>query len=231
MNIATNFIKRVFMTGQKLTVANSPEFTPEQELANIIIHVLGIAFGLIAIPFLITLAAKGEDGSRIISISIYGLCFLMVFTFSTLYHALKKEKLKALCKKFDHISIYFLIAGTYTPIIRYYLYDITGLVLLSILWFLAIVGVLFEIFFPNRSHIFSVVFYLIMGLIFLFVPEHFFASMPSGVIVFVLAGVLLYCLGVIFYLWQKWRYHHAIWHLFVLMAGICHFIAMLQTVS
>ena len=219
------------MSRQELPEISNPEFTPEQEFANIIIHVLGILFGLIAIPFLITPAAKNETESHIISLSIYALCFLMVFTCSTLYHALKKEKLKALCKKFDHISIYFLIAGTYTPIIRYYLYDSTGIVLLFVLWFLVIAGVFFESFYPKRSNIFSVIFYLIMGLIFLFVPEHFFASMPSGVIVLVLAGVILYCVGVIFYLWQKWKYHHAIWHLFVLTGGICHFIAMLQTVS
>src|SRR6266498_3307657 len=124
-----------------------------------------------------------------------------------------------------------LIAGTYTPIIRYYLYDSTGIVLLSILWLLAIGGILFECFLPKRSNIFSVIFYLIMGLIFLFVPEHFFASMPGGVTALVLAGIILYCSGVIFYLWQKWKYHHAIWHLFVLVGGICHYTAMLQTVS
>jgi hemolysin III len=219
------------MNGQELPEKCNAEFTPEEEWANIIIHVLGIVFGVVAIPFLITPALKNEDSSRILSMSIYGLCFLMVFTCSTLYHALKKEKLKALCKKLDHISIYFLIAGTYTPIIMYYLYDSTGIVLLSILWLLAIGGILFECFLPKRSNIFSVIFYLIMGLIFLFVPEHFFASMPGGVTTLVLAGIILYCFGVIFYLWQKWKYHHAIWHLFVLVGGICHYTAMLQTVS
>jgi len=155
----------------------------------------------------------------------------MVFTFSTLYHASKKEKRRALCKKCDHISIYFLIAGTYTPIIRYYVYNGTGIALLFILWYFVICGILFESLLPKRSNIFSVIFYLVMGLIFLFVPNHFFASMPPGIITLVIGGVILYCLGVIFYLWHKWKYHHAIWHIFVLTAGICHYIAMLQTVS
>jgi hemolysin III len=219
------------MYRQELPGKNIPEFTPEEEKANIATHILGILFGIIAIPFLISLAAKNEDGGRIFSMSIYGLCFLMVFTFSTLYHSLKKERPKALCKKCDHISIYFLIAGTYTPIIRYYVYDGTGIVLLAILWFLVICGVLFESFLPKRSNIFSVIFYLVMGLIFLFVPEHFFASMPPDIITLVLGGVILYCLGIIFYLWQKWKYHHAVWHSFVLIAGICHYTAILQTVS
>jgi hemolysin III len=209
---------------------NCPEFTPQQEFANIIIHVLGIAFGVIAIPFLIANAAN-ESTSHFISISIYALCFLMVFTFSTLYHASKNQKLKCFCKKLDRISIYFLIAGTYTPIIRFYLFDTTGIVLLCILWTLVVAGILFEIFFPDKFNTFSVVFYLIMGLIFIFVPNHFFSSMPHAVVALVLAGVLLYCIGVIFYVWQKWNFHHALWHLFVLVAGICHFVAMLQTVA
>src|SRR5437762_10195930 len=98
------------------------EFSPRQELANIIIHVLGILFGLIAVPFLIKLAAHQNDASRMLSISIYGLSFVTLFTCSTLYHSVRKYKLKSLLKKFDRISIYFLISGTYTPIISYYLF-------------------------------------------------------------------------------------------------------------
>ncbi|HEY6974635.1 MAG TPA: hemolysin III family protein [Chitinophagaceae bacterium] len=219
------------MHRQEMPEKNIPEFTPEQEWANVVIHILGIVFGIIAIPFLISLAAREEDVSRIFSMSIYGLCFLMVFTFSTLYHATKKERPKALCKRFDRISIYFLIAGTYTPIIRYYLYNSTGIILLSVLWGFVILGILFECFFFNRFNIFSVIFYLGMGLIFLFVPKHFFATMPWDIAMLVLTGVVLYCFGVIFYLWHKWKYHHAVWHLFVLIGGICHYTAMLQTVS
>src|SRR3954454_19548650 len=115
------------MKSQETEQMNCPEFTPQQELANIIIHFLGIVFGVIAIPFLIAEAAN-ESTSHFISVGVYALCFLMVFSFSTLYHSTKKPKLKCLCKKFDRISIYFLIAGTYTPIIRFYLYDNTGIV-------------------------------------------------------------------------------------------------------
>lgn len=209
---------------------NCPEFTPQQELANIIIHFLGIVFGVIAIPFLITEAAN-ESTSHFISVSVYALCFLMVFCFSTLYHSIKNYKRKCIYEKLDRISIYFLIAGTYTPIIRFYLYDNIGIMLLCVLWTLVAAGIAFEIFFPNKFNTFSVIFYLIMGLIFIFVPGHFFGSMPSAIVALVIAGVILYCVGVIFYLWQKWNFHHAIWHFFVLIAGICHFIAMLQTVA
>jgi hemolysin III len=228
--IAFYFLKRDFMKSREMDQMSCPEFTPQQEFANIIIHLLGIIFAVIAIPFLIADAAS-ESTSHLISVGVYSLCFFMVFCFSTLYHSVKKQKLKGLCKKLDRISIYFLIAGTYTPIIRFYLYDNTGIVLLCILWTLVVAGIFFEIFFPDKFNTFSVIFYLIMGLIFVFVPNHFFDSMPSGVVMLVLAGVALYCIGVIFYVWQKWNFHHAIWHSFVLVAGICHFVAMLQTVG
>lgn len=206
------------------------EFTPRQELANIIIHVLGIIFGITAIPFLINMAKSAGTG-YLISISIYVFCFLMVFLSSTLYHSVRRYKLKMLFKKFDRISIYFLIAGTYTAIIRFYLFDFTGITLLSVLWSLVLAGIFFEVFFPGKFNIYSVIFYLVMGLIFVFVPQHFFASMPPVVILLVLTGVALYCFGVIFYVWQKWPYHHAIWHFFVLGGGVCHFIAILQSVT
>jgi len=206
------------------------EFTPRQERANIIIHTLGIFFGIIAIPFLIDMA-KDQTISHIISLSIYAFCFLMVFACSTLYHSVRRYRLKLLFKKLDRISIYFLIAGTYTAIIRFYLFDTTGIVLLSILWALVLAGIFFEILFPGKFNIISVIFYLIMGLIFVFVPYHFFSSMPTGIILLILCGVAMYCFGVIFYVWQKWAYHHAIWHCFVLCGGVCHFIAMLQTVA
>lgn len=206
------------------------EFSPAQERANIIIHITGIIFGIIAIPFLIDMA-KEQTASHIISISIYAFCFLMLFANSTLYHSVKRYRLKMLFKKLDRISIYFLIAGTYTAIIRFYLFDTTGFVLLSILWTLVLGGIFFEIFFPGKFNIMSVIFYLIMGLIFVFVPGHFFSSMPAGIMLLVLCGVAMYCFGVIFYVWQKWTFHHAIWHFFVLGGGVLHFVAMLQTVS
>jgi len=216
------------------TQSSAPEFIDEfgkrQELANIIIHILGIIFGIVAIPFLLDFASDGSI-SHIICVSIYALCFLMTFTSSTLYHSVRRYKRKMLFKKLDRISIYFLIAGTYTAIVRYYLFDSTGIVLLWILWTLVLAGICFEIFFPDKYNIFSLVSYLLMGLIFVFVPNHFFASMPNGIAALVLAGVALYFFGATFYVWQKWSYHHALWHLFVLGGGICHFIAVLETVA
>lgn len=206
------------------------EFGRPQERANILIHLLGVVFGVLAIPFLL-LSAKQGDTSHMISLGIYALCFLMVFLSSTLYHSVRRYKVKMFLKKADRISIYFFIAGTYTAIIRFYLFDATGFTLLVVLWTLVLAGIFFEIVFPDKFNLFSLLAYLVMGLIFLFVPQHFFSSMPGGVMALVLAGVALYIFGVVFYVWQRWSYHHAAWHLFVLGGGVCHFAALLQTVS
>ncbi len=206
------------------------EFGRRQELANIIIHALGVVFGITAIPFLLNMSA-GQNASHFISTIIYAFCFLMVFTSSTLYHSVRRYKVKMFLKKLDRISIYFLIAGTYTAIIRFYLFDSTGIVLLSVLWSFVLAGIFFEILLPDKFNLVSVLFYLVMGLIFVFVPHHFFSSMPRGIMWLVLIGVALYFFGVIFYVWQRWSYHHAVWHSFVLTGGVCHFIAVLMSVS
>lgn len=218
------------MNNQVARPEYADEFGRRQELANIIIHALGVIFGITAIPFLLNMSAE-QNTSHIISISIYAFCFLMVFTSSTLYHSVRRYKVKMVLKKLDRISIYFLIAGTYTAIIRFYLFDSTGIVLLIVLWSFVLAGIFFEILLPDKFNLVSVLFYLFMGLIFVFVPHHFFSSMPQGIMWLVLSGVALYFFGVIFYVWQRWAYHHAVWHSFVLAGSICHFIAVLLSVS
>lgn len=209
---------------------NENGFTEKEERVNTAIHALGIVFGLFAVPMLVMSAAKKGDFS-FLSVVIYGLCFLMTFTFSTIYHGLRKEPTKELFKKFDRISIYFFIAGTYTPLVLHYLYDQTGMMLLTTVWALVLLGVLFEIYFVNKYFLLSVFFYLVMGWMFLFVMNRFFAAMPGSVVRLVLSGVALYSIGVVFFVWKKWRYHHAIWHLMVLIASICHYMAVMFTVS
>ncbi|WP_207493699.1 PAQR family membrane homeostasis protein TrhA [Aridibaculum aurantiacum] len=206
-------------------------FTPEEELANTIIHAIGVLFGLVAIPFLIMLAAKNSDISNLMRVGIYGACFMATFVFSTLFHWFKEEKVKCKLEMCDRISIYFFIAGTYTPFILYYMYDRTGFIMLGIMWALVLFGIFFEIFLAKKYFIISLFIYLAMGWMFVFVLNKWFDSMPSSVITFILTGVGLYSIGVIFYVWKKYRYHHAVWHFFVLVASIFHYLAVLETVS
>lgn len=205
--------------------AKAKPFTTEQESIHASVHVLGILFGIFGIPLLIY-SAIDKDLYSLLGITVYGICFMMVFTFSTLYHSYTREKKKRFFKKLDRISIYFLIAGTYTPIVKFYMFDQTGIMLLTTLWCLVAVGILFEVYYPDRYPNISVMFYLLMGLMFLFIPHRFFASMPSKVSMLVMTGIILYMVGVVFYVWHGWKYHHVLWHAFVLIASICHYLAV-----
>jgi hemolysin III len=208
----------------------TPEMRLKQELVNSIMHGFGILFGIISIPILITFSVKGENLNGIIGSSIYGFCFLMVFTFSTLYHGFQHEKVKRALKILDHISIYYLIAGTYTPLILIYNNNSFGITLLCVLWSLTILGTIFKVFFCGRWDVVSTVIYLLMGWSMLAGGSSFFESMPNSVLQMVIAGGIIYSLGVIFYLWDRYFYSHALWHLFVLAAAICHYVAILLSV-
>ncbi len=201
------------------------------EMANSMIHGIGVLFGVASIPLLTALATRTDNVAGIVGACIYGFCFLMLFTFSTLYHGFQQPAVKQALKVFDHISIYFLIAGTYTPLILSFMFNARGIAMLSILWGLTLIGIFFKIFFVNRFNIVSTIIYLLMGWIMVWTGKSFFAAMPGSVIVLIIVGGGLYSLGVIFYLWQKLTWHHAIWHLFVLAAAVCHYVAVLITVS
>jgi len=202
----------------------------KQEMVNSLLHALGILFGIVCIPILLTQAVKNDNVPGIIGSGIYGFSFLMVFTASTLYHGFQQQKIKQLMKILDHISIYFLIAGTYTPFILIYVNNRTGITLLVILWSLTLIGTVFKSFFTGRWEILSTIVYLAMGWILLVAGKSFFENMSSSVIALVLTGCFLYTLGVTFYIWEKYIYSHALWHSFVLAAAICHYVAVLLSV-
>lgn len=205
--------------------------TPREEWANCISHGLGLLFGLFAVPVLISSALANGSWVALIGSIVYGLSFLMVFAFSTLYHGFRHPRLKKILQTLDHISIYFLIAGSYTPFILTHVYNITGLTVLWILWGLTFIGIIFKIFYTEKFELLSTGIYLVMGWMLLPVAKTFFASLPPEVIHLIIAGGALYTIGVIFFLWEKLRYNHMVWHLFVLAAGICHYLAVWIIVS
>jgi hemolysin III len=198
------------------------------EALNSILHGVGILFGIISMPILI---ASASNPAGITGSGIYGFCFIMLFTFSTLYHGLQQPKIKSMLKIMDHISIYFLIAGTYTPLILIFVNNSFGMSLLLTLWTLTLLGIVFKIFFTGRFEKLSTIIYLLMGWILFSGGTTFFDAMPPIVIILVMLGGFLYSIGVIFYLWHKLTYHHVIWHVLVLAAAICHYAAVLISVN
>jgi hemolysin III len=202
----------------------------QQELVNSIIHGFGIIFGIISIPVLIAFAIKSDNTPGVIGATIYGFCFLQLFTFSTLYHGFQHAQAKRVFEILDHISIYFLISGTYTPFLLIYLNNTFVITLLTILWGLTALGIIFKIFFTGRWNIISTFVYIAMGCILVVGGRTFFIHIPGDVMTMILVGGVLYLLGVIFYLWEKYPYNHAVWHFFVLAAAICHYVAILLAV-
>lgn len=202
----------------------------KREIANALTHGLGIIFGIASIPVLSAVGTNTGNIPGIVGATIYAFCFLMLFTFSTLYHSTQNAEVKIILRKLDHISIYFLIAGTYTPFLLIYMLNSFGITLLSIQWSLVLLGIIFKVFFTGRLKIVSTIIYVAMGWLLLVGGNKFFVVLPTSVLVMLMIGGGLYTLGCIFYLNKKIYHHHAIWHLFVLSAAICHYVAVLLSV-
>ena len=184
--------------------APKPNIQIQQELVNSIIHGFGIIFGIVGIPILIAFAIKSDNTPGIIGAAIYGFCFLQLFISSTLYHGFQHAEAKRVFKILDHISIYFLISGTYTPFLLIYLNNTFGITLLTVLWSLTAVGIIIKIFFTGKWNVVSTLAYIAMGCIMVVGGRTFFDAIPAGVLVMILIGSVLYLLGVIFYLWKKY---------------------------
>jgi len=198
-----------------------------REMANAITHGMGVLFGVAAIPLLSAVGAGTGNTAGVVGATIYAFSFLMLFTFSTLYHSTQNPDAKSILRKLDHISIYILIAGTYTPFLLIYMLDPFGITLLAIQWALVLFGIIFKLFFTGRFKIASTAVYLIMGWLLLVGGKRFFEVLPTPVLVMLAVGGGLYTLGCFFYLYRKIYHYHAIWHLFVLSAAVCHYVSVL----
>jgi hemolysin III len=202
-------------------------YTRHQEIVNGLTHAAGVLFGLAGLPALAGIATLHGNTQGLIGACIYGACFLLAFTASTIYHLTREPRRKKTFKVFDHISIYFFIAGTYTPFLLVYVHNSFGFTLLTILWGLTAAGVIFKIWSTGRFEIISTFIYLAMGWIMVVGGRKFFDQLPAQVLTLVFVGAGLYSIGVFFYLWDRYRYTHAVWHVFVLAAALCHYVAVL----
>lgn len=204
-------------------------YNRRQEIVNGLISGFGMLFGISGLPVLTGIATAHGNIPGLVGSGIYGFCFLLLFTNSTIYHITTEPGIRRIFKIFDHISIYFLIAGTYTPFLLVYMNNTFGITLLSVLWGLTVIGIFFKLRFTGRFEIISVIIYLAMGWIMVVGGNRFFDSMPVPVVVLICIGGGLYSIGVFFYVWDKYLYTHAVWHIFVLTAAICHYVAVLLT--
>lgn len=202
-------------------------YTLGEEIANSIIHGAGTCLSIAGLVVLVVLAAIYGDAWRIVSFSIYGSTLIILYLSSTLYHSFRPPRVKRFFKTVDHISIYLLIAGTYTPLLLVSMRGAWGWSLFGAIWGLALMGIVLKIIFINRYKKLSVLLYVFMGWLCLIAVNEILASLPLGGIVWLVAGGVLYTSGIIFYGWKRLPYNHAIWHLFVLGGSICHYFSIL----
>ncbi len=196
--------------------------TRREESFNAATHALGALLGIAGFILLVIFESKKTDWS-LFSVIVYGLSIIILFTASTLYHSVKSEKRKHYFRIVDHISIYLLIAGTYTPILLITLADSLGWTLFWVVWGIALFGVFLKLFYTGKFEIFSTLLYLIMGWLIVFDFSNLLASMPTNGIIFLIIAGLSYTVGIIFYAVQRIPYNHVIWHLFVLAGAIFHY--------
>lgn len=213
----------------KLIVKDYPlKYYPlAEEVANTIIHGIGMILGIIGLVLMLNQAGKTDASIiAITSYTLYGSSIILLYLASTLYHAVPHLPAKRWLKKIDHCAIYLLIAGTYTPFLLIGLASQLARGLMIFIWFMAAIGILFKLIFAHRFRIVSLITYLCMGWLSLIVIYQLIQNLPIGGVMLLAMGGIIYSLGVVFYVWERIPYNHAIWHGFVLSGTICHFLAI-----
>jgi len=200
------------------------------ERLNTFTHLLGAVIALAGLVVLVVFASLKGDVWRIVSFSIYGTSLFLLYLFSTLYHG-TKGSLKAVFKKLDHIGIYLLIAGSYTPFVLVSLTGAWGWSLFGVIWGLAVIGILLDCFSSDEPRIIQVIIYLLMGWIALLAIQPLIESLSMAGFLWLLGGGLFYTVGIVFYIIDLKKYHfHGIWHLFVLAGSTTHYFTIMYYV-
>ncbi len=203
-----------------------PHYSRAEEIASSLSHALGIVLGIAGLAVLAAFATLHGGTSRIVSVSIYGATLILLFTASTLYHAVPNPRAKPILRVLDHSAIFLLIAGTYTPFALISLRGPWGWSLFAIVWTLAIIGIALELR-HVRNRVVAALLYLGMGWVGIVAIKPMLANIEPGGLWLLFAGGLCYTLGVPFYLWKRLPYNHALWHLFVLAGSVLQFFSVL----
>ncbi len=205
-------------------------YSLKEEIVNGITHGVGAVLSVAGLIVLLAMAITYGDVWKVFSLSIYGTSLLLLYLASTLYHMIQHRRVKRVLRVFDHAAIYLLIAGTYTPFLLIVLNGVLGWVLFGIIWGLAVVGVVYKVFFLDRYVVAETVGYLVMGWLCVVVLPDLVALLSPPALWSLILGGLAYSLGVVFYALPQVAYSHAVWHLFVLGGSALHFFAVFHSV-
>lgn len=202
-------------------------YTRGEEIAAAVTHGIGTALALAGLALVVSGAARSGSARHVLSTAIYGSTLVFLYLASTLYHAVQQPRAKRVLKILDHVGIYLLIAGTYTPFTLVTLRGAWGWSIFGVIWGLALLGVALEAFWLFRPKWSSALVYVAMGWIIVIAMRPLMANLPGPGLALLFAGGLAYTLGTVFYVWKSVRYMHAVWHAWVLAGSACHFLAVL----
>lgn len=201
-------------------------YSRKEEQLNIASHAFGLVLSIAALPLLIVRASIHGNAWHVVSFSIFGASLIILYAASTLYHSAKSPDLRKRLNIFDHAAIYVLIAGTYTPFTIVTLNGTVGWVIFGVSWGLAIVGIILKLFYIGRYNTLSTIMYVLMGWVIVFAIKPLIHNFSHEGLTWLLAGGVAYTIGAIMYSLSKIKFNHAIFHVFVLIGSICHFISV-----
>lgn len=211
-----------------IQLLNKRPYTIKEEIWNCVIHGMGIALSIAALTILVIFSSLEGNVWAVVSTSVFGTSMILLYSASTIYHAVSNPERKKKLKKFDHISIYYLIAGSYTPFLLVNMRGFVGWTLFGIIWGLAILGTCLKLMTSGSgTKAWSIGLYILMGWMIIFASKELFANLSEIGAVFLILGGIFYTFGILFYIWKSRQYTHAIWHLFVLIGTTMHFFAVL----
>lgn len=214
----------------RLSMIEQPMPKLGDEIANSVTHGVGVLLSVVGLVFLMILAGRRGTAWHVVSCAIYGTSLVLLYLFSTLYHALPGRRTKYVFRIFDHSSIYLLIAGTYTPFMLVNLRGPWGWSIFVVIWTLAISGVVFKSLAVGRFAALSATIYVLMGWLVLIAIRPLLHAIPWNGFLWLVAGGVFYTVGVLFFAADRIRYFHMIWHLFVMAGSACHFAAVMCSV-
>ena len=218
--------------GEPSEPAQDPTMAPhkrqsyEEELANAITHGIGLVLSVIGWIGLLFLSGMAGTGWDLAAATVFGGTLVFLYATSTLYHSAGTPRLKRTLRILDHVAIFLLIAGTYTPFAGVLMREGWGWTVLALVWGFALVGLLFKLLSEHRFHPAATSLYLLMGWFGVLLADPMRAALPIGALLLVAAGGLAYTIGTLFYGWHSLQYSHAIWHVFVLVGSACHYAAV-----
>ena len=204
-----------------------PRYSAGEELANSITHAVGVVLAIAGLAVLTSFASVFGTVWHVVACSIYGATQILLYTASTLYHSIPLPRAKAVLRRCDHTAIFLLIAGTYTPFALVSLRGPWGWSIFALVWGLALTGIALQSILIRHRALVTAIPYVAMGWVGVVAIKPLVDSVALGGVLLLFAGGLAYTLGSVFYVWRRLPYHHAIWHLFVLMGSTLHFFAIL----